>query len=168
MTVKTASAMSALNELLRFDQLPESDQQAFGGHVMKKCFPKDYLFYKMSRKTDHGQFAITPWWSSYEPVMHGDSGFVGSWNHPLGIRTYTRINAAVPEQWNSLDNLMMMRLRTTVFGFAGKCERQLAHTGKNPLTTDKFGSVYLGGGHVQVMLPNLRIEHIEWMMSCPV
>lgn len=160
--------MSALNESLQFDQLNKGDQQAFTGRVMKKCFPKDYLFYKMSRKVNHGQFTITPWWSSYEPVMHGDGGFAGSWNHPLGIRNYTRIQAAVPERWNSLDDLMMMRLRTNVFGFAGKCERQLAHTGNNPLTTGKFGSVYLGGGHVQVLLPNLTIEHVEWMMSSPV
>lgn len=161
-------SQTALNDNLTFDSLPDGVRQAFRGRVIAKRFEQNHLFYKMSREPDHTSFSISPWWSSYEPAINGDSGFVGSWNNPLGMRSATRINAAVPERWNTLDNLLLMRLRVPIVGFVGKCERQLAHLGANPLTTTKFGAPFLGGGHVQVFLPNLTINEIEWMMSASV
>ncbi|MBO0950458.1 hypothetical protein [Fibrella forsythiae] len=161
--------MNAINDNLTFDKLPEGVRAAFTGRVVRQQFEQDHLFYKMSVEPDHGRsFNISPWWSSYNSLTPSDGGFAGAWNNPLGIRNYTKINAAVPDRWNTLNNLLMMRLRVPVVGFVGKCERQLAHLGSNPLTTDKFGAPYLGGGHVQVYLPNLTIREIEWMMSSPV
>lgn len=150
----------ALNENISIENLDTGAKNAFRGNIEKVLLPKNHRLYKMTWGLDLNK--VTAWWSSVEPLTSNDLGFHGAWNHPLGIQNYTRINAAVSLGWNKLENIVTIRLKTPVYGFVGKCERQPADNEKD-IRKEKFNTPYLGGGHIQVYVPNLKAEDIELM-----
>ena len=147
-----------LNENISIEDLDKGAKNAFRGHVEKVLLKENHRLYKMSWGLDPKN--ITAWWSSVEPLTSRDVGFHGAWNHPLGIQNYTRINAAVSLGWNKLEKIVTIRLKTAAYAFVGQCERQPADNEKN-MSQEKFNTPYLGGGHIQVYIPNLKAEDVE-------
>jgi len=87
-------------------------------------FPVGTLLYKFN-EYEGLQTNASPWWS--EVVSNElDGGLLQrlALGQALGLQEFTRVSAAVSENWNPLHYLLIAELRTDVFGFKGKVAGQ--------------------------------------------
>ena len=120
-----------------------------GGHQLYK-FTQHSLSYK-------GR--ITPWWSSVNLVIPGDTGLklLLERSERLGVKPaeFARARNAVTNQWNSMSGLLIGRLIVPAYGFVGRVATQ--RMDEDPA----YKNVKFIGGAIQIWIPNLTDSHIR-------
>jgi hypothetical protein len=142
--------MPILNEGVSFDSLPADNRQAFNGKGIPRLFPAGWQLYKF---TKHPLSSLmSPWWSSVEPLDTGDPGLKVSLERAARLavtpQQLARVRSAVTQQWNSMDNLLRIKLTRPVYGFVGRCSSQRVDQDVSPKV------VFIGGAW-QVFIPGL-------------
>jgi hypothetical protein len=148
-------ANRTLNEVLTFDAAPADVRRGFRcGRAQKRLLLPGVALYKF---TQHPLFdaagRVTPWWFAVEPLAADDPGLAGALERAkrLGVApaTFVRARAAVTRQWNTLSDLLRVRLLVPVWAFVGRCADQ-------PIDTDpRLANVVFIGGAYQLWVPNL-------------
>lgn len=177
-----ASGVPELNQGLAFQQLTPTEQGSFclrPAPVLVQL-PKGTQLYKW---TEYGLFNpagfASPYWSPWAAMNVGGMrvpGFSelrkryrntgGSVGRP---QEFMRVRSAVTDYWNSMTSITKAELLEPVWGFVGVCapkpptkhdERiynlKPAERAAIPHTAD----VLLIGGAYQLVLPNMRADHI--------
>jgi hypothetical protein len=143
--------MPILNEGVAFDDLPVKDRQAFAGKGKPRLFPVGWQFYKYTKHPLSASF-MSPWWSSVQPLDAGDPGLKVLLERAarLGVapQQFARARSAVTKQWNTMDNLLRIRLTRPVYGFVGRCSSQR-------IDQDFPDKVVFIGGAWQAFIPGL-------------
>jgi hypothetical protein len=144
--------------------VPLDDRRAFLRLPVKMQFSAGTRFYKWTSFPLVGHKGITPWWSFFIRTRLPDGlvaeGFRDSevYARRLGVphRSYQQVRGAVSERFNNpMQNLLVVQLDTSVWGFAGTTSGQPEF--KNPA----LDNVYLIGGKGQVYIPNLTLKHLH-------
>lgn len=145
----------------KFAELPDAAQRAFSScHAEPRQFPAGAKFYKFTQHSLTGSSGgVSPWWSGVEPLGPGDPGLAGTLERAerLGVapKDFVRAQSAVTNQWNSMDGLLVIRLRRPVAGFVGRCAHQ-------PMDQDPaMRNVLWIGGAWQAYLPDLSRGDVE-------
>ncbi len=153
--------MPILNETLTVESLSVDVQRTFiGAQITKKQLSSGILLYKFTDRplvTPSG--GVSPWWSAVEPIVPGDTGLAELLERAnrLGVMpaTFARARSAVTKQWNSMENLLIIRLQVAAFGFVGRCSSQRIDN-----ESPHLQNVVFIGGAWQVYLPNLEQQHV--------
>ena len=117
-----------VNQNVSWIDLPEYVRNAFQtkfGQPTKDLLGPGVVLYKFNDfKSLHGpdNNNLSPWWSPYHPYKH-DAG----WDQKkkiaiangVSVREWGRLTSAVKENWNSLNYLLVITLKVSVFGFFG-------------------------------------------------
>ncbi|HEY4360985.1 MAG TPA: hypothetical protein VGN17_08450 [Bryobacteraceae bacterium] len=151
-----------LNESLEFDSIADVRvRRAFigGRPEVKVRLDTGTKLYKW---TSHGLVVpVTPWWSFVDSQILSNGSRVAGFREVeerakrLGRapRDFARVRSAVTKQWNGMNRLVWIQLRTPAYGFAGKALGQ-----KEDETVE---NVYLIGGEYQLWIPNLTLQHVH-------
>jgi hypothetical protein len=163
-----------LNQTVEWLDLPEHARSAFQtrfGLPSKDLLPGGMMLYKFNDfRTLHasGDNSLSPWWSPYHAYKH-DAG----WEQKLkiakangvSVREWGRLTSAVKENWNSLNYLLVITLKTPVYGFFGGFAKMAR---VDPGAVSKRGpgeargaSANLPGGATQLYIPNLTADHVS-------
>lgn len=152
--------------------------------------------------TLEGAVTISPWWSPYDGLTHAwsaESGRKGSVTDDPGwiakkamaarfgvsVREWGRITSAVKENWNSLEHLMVVRLKVDAYGWfggftamarmdVGATSKRLAGEGalgdakgrsySSQGMKDRIAKIgtkgSLAGGGTQLYIPNIRMINV--------
>jgi hypothetical protein len=145
--------MAVLNEGLTFADVPANDRRAFLGHGVPRQFPVGWTFYKFTDRPLVGSGGgITPWWSSVRKLNSMDLGLDGTLERAQRLdvdpRRFARVRSSVTKDWNSMDQLVCVRLTRAAWGIVGRCASQQVDLGLPP------NIVFIGGAW-QVYLPQL-------------
>lgn len=149
-----------LNSELEFMDLPTQAQAAFiGRRATKNEFTVGARFYKFTGNRLFGSGRrVSPWWSGVAPLESGDPGLAETLRRAqrLGVvaKDFARARSAVTREWNSLENLIVVRLLRPVCGFVGRCASQ--PYSERP----SQGNVVWIGGAWQAYIPNLTEVHV--------
>ena len=133
-------------------------QAYLGGKAEKKLLRAGLQLYKFNTKGRSLIFqgAASPWWFPVEPLGAYDVGLdnVLKFAATVGVSSteYARLIAAVTEEWNAMDVIMKIELKTNVQGFFGQCTMQAKKTGSK---------VNLTGRAWQLYIPGLTDEHVK-------
>ena len=173
-----------LNAGLNWEQLEQSDRDAFRGIGQKVILRAGFRLYKFTAADIESRFGVTPWWSPLGSYLW-DAGLESRLKlaRHLGEtpEDFTRVVAAVRTNWNALTHILTAILLKDVYGFWGQIgwqpkfgDQTLEHmrsfdkvleelTGRSP---QRIG---LPGGGSQFFIPNLtRNEHIRRGVRVPV
>jgi len=155
-----------LNNDLQFSRISLEDRQAFLREPDKILFDAGTEFYKWTSYPLVGRDGrITPWWS-FVITKRLPSGFVADgfresqvYARRLGVshRAYQQVRQAVSENFNNaMRNLLVVRLKTKVYGLAGPT------SGQREFKDPALDNVLLIGGGGQAYLPGLTLaRHIH-------
>jgi hypothetical protein len=152
-----------LNETLTFESLRPADQGAFIGTPEKRALPAGFRLYKFTQYAAHRTAfdgAVTPWWSSVDPLDASDPGLAGTLERAERVGSspneFARARAAVTLEWNAMTNLERVRLISPVWAFVGRCRTQRLSVSTDERTGAMLApNVYLIGGAWQLFIPNL-------------
>ena len=148
--------MAVLNSELVFSDASADVRTAFsGGKATKRLFNGGHQFFKFTKYVQLTG-SISPWWSSVEPINDSDMGLEGLMKRAgrLGVtaNSLARARNSVTKEWNSMTDLLIVRLRVSAFGFVGRVAAQ-------PVTERSKKVVFIGGA-LQVWIPDLTLTHI--------
>ncbi len=124
----------------------------------KKLLKAGLQLYKFNTKGRTLIFngGASPWWFPVEPLGDFDVGLdnVLKFASTVGVSSteYARLIAAVTEEWNAMDVIMKIELKTNVYGFFGQCTMQAKRSGSK---------VNLTGRAWQLYIPGLTAEHVR-------
>jgi hypothetical protein len=121
---------------------------------------------------------LSPWWSPYHPFRH-DAGWEErkklARHFGISIRELGRLTSAVREDWNSLQYLLVITLKTPAYAWFGGFAAMPRHIqGSKLIDTAPAGMAdfmpegrgatrKLPGGATQFYIPNLRPANVlEW------
>jgi len=152
-----------LNNSLSFHDLSDGERGAFIGVAEKRMLPVGFSLYKFTGNSPFRtsyQGAVTPWWSSVEPLDPSDPGLVGTLARAQRLNCtpadLARARAAVTLEWNTMTGLERVRLLIPVFAFVGRCRHQLRSNERDPEQGAPIHpNVVFIGGAWQVFIPNL-------------
>ena len=156
-----------LNENYAFSSAPVDVRSAFIGTPEKILLRRGKKLYKWTDYELNNPVGITPWWSFVEQTRL-PGGFVAegfrtseTMAHRLGVthRQYQKVRSAVSEQFNKLENLLLVELLRDAWGFAGRTRGQPEF--KDPA----LANVFLIGGKGQVWIPNLTPSYMREIPS---
>jgi hypothetical protein len=153
--------MSILNEALTTDSLsPDVLRTFIGGKLTKQQLNASTLMYKFTdAPLVQSSGRVSPWWSSVEPIAPGDTGLAGLIERAKALSVlpadFARARSAVTKQWNSMSNLLVVRLQIPAYGFVGRCSSQQLDNESPALK-----NVVFIGGAWQIFLPNLATHHV--------
>lgn len=166
----------ALNEAMNWMDLPDWVRAAFQTKFStptKDLVQTGTVLYKFNDfRTLHGpdNTNLSPWWSPYNAYKH-DAG----WEQRLkmaqangvSIREWGRLTSAVKENWNSLNYLLVITLKVSVYGFFGGFTQMVridaGAASKVGAGEGRGGSKNLPGGGTQIYIPNLTADHVcKW------
>jgi hypothetical protein len=173
-----------LNAGLNWNQLEQSDRDAFKGIGQKVKLRAGFRLYKFTSGDIESRSGVTPWWSPLGPFQW-DSGLENRLRlaQQLGANPadLTRVVAAVRTNWNALTHILTAILRVDVYGFWGQIgwqpkfgDQTLEHMRSfdkvlEELTGRKPQRILLPGGGSQFFIPNLkRNEQIQRGVRVPV
>ena len=129
--------------------------------------------------------AVSPWWSPYGEFeiqgMGRDTGYGAkvktAREKGVSLREWARHTSAVKEDWNTLQWVVFIKLRTTIIGYWGGIEAQdRSHLNRQPNEDLRAffrrcgmeensgyfsGSTNLPGGVSQFYIPGLTPEHFQ-------
>ena len=179
-----------LNEKLQLADLPRDHASAFYGKVQNVKLKPGFELYKFtSFNMKNRAGVITPWWSpvaTYE-IDPGLQARLGLAKH-LGVHPsdLTRSFAAVSEDWNTLDSILIVRLTKWVHALWGQVAAQPRQQGdfragsETPKVQQGKG-IDVGDGRVlnirtmnlpgkawQFYIPNLTDSHVVQVSKRPV
>ena len=153
-----------LNEALRFEDAAASVKRAFVRAPDKVLLTPHTRLYKWTSRAAVGD-PVTPWWSFVEsttlPSGAVADGFRVSEERAARLRRphreFARAQAAISDQFdNSMRELLVVELNTSVWAFAGQASGQREFADSQP----ELNHVFLIGGAYQVWAPNLVIQHL--------
>jgi hypothetical protein len=150
-----------LNQGIVFSDAPNAVRRTFRGGQAEKCIlsPGTQL-YKFTQHPLLHQGRVSPWWSSVKPICPRDTGLEVLLRRAerLGVsaNTFARARNAVNHQWNSMDGLLVVTLKTPVYAFFGPA----AHQQYDDLRPDLRNVVFIGGA-IQLWLPNLSLSFVH-------
>ena len=168
-----------LNESVNWMDLPDFVRAAFQtkfGMPTKDRLDGGTVLYKFNDfKTLHGPSsnALSPWWSPYNAYKQ-DAGWVQKSKmaklNGVSVREWGRLTSAVKENWNSLNFLLVITLKTPVFGFFGGFAQMArvdaGQASKLRAGEGRGGSKNLPGGATQFYIPNLTADHVmKWYVE---
>ncbi len=173
-----------LNAGLNWEQLEQSDRDAFNGIGQLVKLRAGFRLYKFTGGDIESRFGVTPWWSPFASYRW-DSGLENRLKlaQHLGANPadVTRVVAAVRTNWNALTHILTAILLRDVYGFWGQVgwqpkfgDQTLEHMRSfdkvlEELTGRKPQRVGLLGGSSQFFIPNLkRNEQIQRGVRVPV
>lgn len=143
-----------------------------GGQADKVLLPVGTVLYKFNEYPSlvSNKGAISPWWSPYQPFMH-DPGWLAkiemAKHFQISVKEWGRVTSAIKENWNSLDLLLVITLKSEVYaffgGFASMDRIDKGTDSKRNLTVpgeDSGHGARLPGGATQFYIPNLEPGHI--------
>jgi hypothetical protein len=146
------------------------------GMPEKVLLPAGTVLYKFNDfRTLHGPNGngLSPWWSPYNSYKH-DAGWEQKAKiakaNGVSVREWGRLTSAVKENWNSLNYLLIITLKDSVYGFFGGFS-QMARIDAGAASKVKAGEARgagknLPGGATQIFIPNLTSDHvINWKVE---
>ncbi|WP_020481168.1 hypothetical protein [Methylomonas sp. MK1] len=106
--------------------IPQSHIDAFVKDTVRvETLPAGFKLFKLTKgeaKSDP-KYGITPWWSSVSPFKEDYEGAIGRFEqaklNKIDMSAMSRYMAAVPIDWNELDNYIEISLKVTASGFWG-------------------------------------------------
>lgn len=132
--------------------------QAFlNGKAEKVLLPGGMGLYKFNTAGRSLIFkgGVSPWWFPIERFGDFGNGLkdVLDFAKVNGVSSteYQRLIAAVTEEWNEMNVIMKIELKTNVYGFWGQCTMQSKRTGSK---------VNLTGRAYQLYIPGLTGDHV--------
>lgn len=145
-----------------------------GGRYERTLLRPGHELYKYTQYgTVNGKGAVTPWWSSVEPIAAGDPGLT-AFQRRAGLtgseKELARARSAVSHGWNEMTRFVKIAVQIEVYGFAGRCagmpkwDAATAPDSSLPAGYTSAGelqNVILIGGHYQLYLPNLLPSDIR-------
>lgn len=180
--------MPVLNENLVFHRdAPAGDRRAFvGGTARRRLLVAGTRLFKFTSHDVHSRNrhdAISPWWIAVDPLDASELGLDGmiSQARELGqsILDYARERHAVMFEWNAMTGIQgvfvrapVIRLRESVYGFHGRCQRMtndripLSARSRKVIAASSrpaASPTLLRGGGSQLWIPNLRYE--QWALA---
>lgn len=167
--------MPTLNEDVSWMDLPDWVRAAFQTKLStpsKELCQTGMVLYKFNDfQTLHGpdSTALSAWWSPYNPFKH-DAGWDQRMKiakaNGVSIREWGRLTSAVKENWNSLNYLLVITLKVSVYGFFGGFAQMVridAGAASKATAGEGRGSKNLPGGASQFYIPNLDAAHVaKW------
>ena len=168
-----------LNSNVNWMDLPDFVRSAFQtkfGMPTKDRLDAGMVLYKFNDfKTLHGPTsnALSPWWSPFHSYKQ-DAGWEQKKKiaiaNGVSVREWGRLTSAVKENWNSLNNLLVIVLKVPVYGFFGGFSQMVridaGATSKMGMGEARGGSKNLPGGATQFYIPNLTAEHVaKWSVE---
>jgi hypothetical protein len=171
-----------LNEQLKLSDLPPEHSSAFYGKVRNVRLNPGFQLYKFtSYDMKNPAGVITPWWSPVPPYEI-DPGLQSRLDLANRLHVHasdlSRSFAAVSEDWNKLESILVVRLEKFVHGLWGPVAaqpRQQAdfRKGKETPKEQQGAGIQLGDGRVlhirthnlpgkawQFYIPNLTDDHV--------
>lgn len=154
--------MSILNESILIADIDSGVRAAFiGGRLIRRFVPAGTELYKFTDRTiSLSSESISPWWSAVEPIAPGDTGLqrLAERSQRLNVlpKDFARARSAVTKQWNSMSQLVLVRLTVPAYSFVGPCSAQNIDNESPHLRN----VVYIGGAW-QIYLPNLKRNDLQ-------
>jgi hypothetical protein len=154
----------ALNESLSFASAPDDVKKAFLDVPDKVYLRPGTKLYKWTEYSLEGGDVVTPWWSyviqTTLPSGRVAEGFRTSEERALRLgvthREYQRVREAVSEKFNnSMENLLVIELKSDVWGLAGPS------AGQPKFKAPQLANVYFIGGKCQLWIPNLTTADVH-------
>lgn len=164
---------SILNEQLRVVDLSDDERKAFRveGGIKLTPMPAGTLLYRYHQTEQFGQ-RVPSWWSEVDD-NDLDGGLIQRMS--FGLKEFSRIVAAVSEDWNSFNFFLIAKLSKPVYAFRGKAAGQArlnkddAGVDKSSLLVSQFerkGSTKkLVGNAGQLLIKNMTGDHIVLLKS---
>lgn len=164
---------SILNEQLRVVDLSDDERKAFRveGGIKLTPMPAGTLLYRYHQTEQFGQ-RVPSWWSEVDN-NDLDGGLIQRMS--FGLKEFSRIVAAVSEDWNSFNFFLIAKLSKPVYAFRGKAAGQArlnkddAGVDKSSLLVSQFerkGSTKkLVGNAGQLLIKNMTGDHIVLLKS---
>lgn len=149
--------------------------QLMFGEPTKELLPAGMSLYKFNGYSTLGQGIITdatdlsPWWSPTESFKH-DAGLAQrlliAEKNGVSFREWGRLTSVIKENWSSLDWLLAIELKVSVYawfgGFKGMGRIDAgAQSKRNKALESVGGSKNLPGGGTQFYIPNLKVGHLS-------
>lgn len=144
------------------------------GDPTKELLPAGMSLYKFNAFSSLAPGQVTdatpmsPWWSATRAFKH-DAGLEQrqkiAEKNGVSMREWGRLTSVIKENWSSLDFLLIIELKTEVYGWFGGF-RGMARidpgqqSRRNAAIEGKGGSANLPGGGTQFYIPNLTAGHL--------
>lgn len=148
-------------------------QLAFGDPT-KELLKAGMSLYKFNAYSSLSQDPVTdatplsPWWSPTHSFKH-DAGLEQRLKiaeaNGVSMREWGRLTSVIKENWSSLDFLLVIKLKSDVYGWFGGFKGMSRtdpgqQSRRNAALEGKGGSANLPGGGTQFYIPNLTAGHL--------
>jgi hypothetical protein len=152
-----------LNENVEFVLADGGVKGAFNGTPEKVLLQRGVKLYRRTERPLNGKDGISSWWCFVDDTRLPGGAMANGLNTTrmfakrLGTshREYLTVRAAVGEGFkNSMMHLLVIELRTPVWGFAGVA------MGQREFERKELDHIFLIGGEHQLWLPGLTNVHV--------